>query len=71
MLLQQHFANAIDTQSKVLTLLLATKLHRNGLTLKLIYLELSQTQKVGAINASPILEANGQVNKYYSETSRI
>jgi iron complex outermembrane receptor protein len=51
-------------------LLLATSYHRNGLTLKLIYLELSQP-KENAINASPILEANGQVNKYYSETSRI
>jgi iron complex outermembrane receptor protein len=59
------FANAIDTQSKGIDVVISQSYHRNGLTLKLIYLELSQTKRVGAINASPILEANGQVNKYY------
>jgi iron complex outermembrane receptor protein len=60
MLLQQHFANAIDTQSKGIDVVISHKATiGNGLTLKLIYLELSQIQKRGAINASAILEANG------------
>jgi iron complex outermembrane receptor protein len=59
MLLQQHFANA-DTQSKGIDVVISHKATiGNGLTLKLIYLELSQIQKRGAINASAILEANG------------
>jgi hypothetical protein len=63
MLLQQHFLQMQSIHSlKVLTLLLPQSYLGNGLTLKLIYLELSQIQKrVGAINASAILEANGQV----------
>ena len=44
----------------------------NGLTLKTdLSGTISNTRRVGAIKASPILEANGQINRYYSETSRV
>jgi iron complex outermembrane receptor protein len=67
------FANAIDTQSKGIDVVISHKATiGNGLTLKTdLSGTISNTKRVGAINASPILEANGQVNKYYSETSRI
>jgi iron complex outermembrane receptor protein len=67
------FANAIDTESKGIDIVISHKATvGNGLTLKTdLSGTISNTQRVGAINASPILEANGQVNKYYSETSRI
>ncbi|WP_449404272.1 TonB-dependent receptor [Flavobacterium hiemivividum] len=67
------FANAIDTKSKGIDVVISHKGDiGNGLTLKTdLSGTISKTTKVGDINASPILEANGQINKYYSETSRI
>jgi iron complex outermembrane receptor protein len=67
------FANAIDTQSKGIDVVISHKATvGDGLTLKTdLSGTISNTKRVGAINASPILESNGQVNKYYSETSRI
>jgi iron complex outermembrane receptor protein len=60
------FANAIDTQSKGIAVI---KAYRKWVNFK-TDLSGNLISKVGAINASAILEANGQVNKY-SETSRI
>ena len=67
------FANAIDTQSKGLDIVISHKGNiGNGLTLKTdLSGTISNTRRVGAIKASPILEANGQINRYYSETSRV
>jgi hypothetical protein len=45
MLLQQHFANAIDTQSKGIDVVISHKATIEMVNLKLIYLELSQIQK--------------------------
>jgi iron complex outermembrane receptor protein len=58
-----------STQSKGIDVVISHKATiGNGLTLKT---DLSGTISKKVTNASPILEANGQVNKYYSETSRI
>ncbi|SEA77958.1 iron complex outermembrane recepter protein [Flavobacterium gillisiae] len=67
------FANAIDTRSKGIDVVISHKANvGNGLTLKTdLSGTISKTTRVGDIHGSPILEANGQVNKYYSETSRI
>lgn len=67
------FANAIDTRSKGIDVVISHKATvGNGLTLKTdLSGTISNTKRVGDIHGSPILEANGQVNKYYSETSRI
>ena len=67
------FANAIDTQSKGIDVVISHKgIIGNGLTLKTdLSGTISDTRRVGAIKASPILEANGQINRYYSETSRV
>ena len=67
------FANAIDTESKGFDVVITHKLNLNeNLTLKNdLSGTFSRTHKVGNIHASPILEAAGQVNTYYSETSRI
>ncbi|NGY38218.1 TonB-dependent receptor [Flavobacterium sp. XN-5] len=67
------FANAIDTKSKGIDVVISHKRNiGNGLTLKTdLSGTISKTTRVGDIHASPILEANGQINRYYSETSRI
>jgi iron complex outermembrane receptor protein len=67
------FANAIDTKSKGIDVVISHKGDiGNGLTLKTdLSGTISKTTRVGDIHASPILEANGQINRYYSETSRI
>ncbi|MDD5152174.1 MAG: TonB-dependent receptor, partial [Flavobacterium sp.] len=67
------FANAIDTQSKGIDIVISQKANLgNGLTLKNdLSGTFSGTKRVGSIHASPILEANGQVNRYYSESSRV
>ncbi|WP_236025399.1 TonB-dependent receptor [Flavobacterium geliluteum] len=67
------FANAIDTESKGIDVVITNKLNLNeNLTLKNdLSGTFSKTQQVGSIHASPILEAAGQVNTYYSESSRI
>lgn len=67
------FANAIDTESKGIDVVITNKVNLNeNLVLKNdLSGTFSRTHQVGNIHASPILEAAGQVNTYYSETSRI
>ncbi|WP_166919506.1 TonB-dependent receptor [Flavobacterium poyangense] len=67
------FANAIDTESKGIDVVITNKLNLNeNLTLKNdLSGTFSKTHKIGNIHASPILEAAGQVNTYFSESSRI
>ncbi|WP_369699896.1 TonB-dependent receptor domain-containing protein [Flavobacterium sp. AED] len=67
------FANAIDTESKGIDVVISHKISLGeGLSLKTdLSGTISNTQKVGDIHASPILEAAGQINRYYSESSRI
>ncbi|MFV5688298.1 TonB-dependent receptor domain-containing protein [Flavobacterium sp. ZT3R25] len=67
------FANAIDTESKGIDVVISHKTSfGEGLSLKTdLSGTISNTKKVGAIHASPILEAAGQINRYYSESSRI
>lgn len=67
------FANAIDTESKGIDVVLSHKTSfGNNVSLKSdLSGTFSNTYRVGNIHASPILEAAGQVNRYYSEASRI
>ncbi len=67
------FANAIDTESKGIDVVISNKIPlTENLTLHNDFsATFSKTHQVGAIHASPILEAAGQVNTYYSESSRI
>lgn len=67
------FANAIDTQSKGIDVVLSHKANiGNGLSLKTdLSGTISNTKRIGTINASQILKDNGQINKYYSEASRV
>lgn len=67
------FANAIDTQTKGVDIVIS---HRakfgNGLSLRTdLAGTISQTKQVGGIKASQILADNGQVNRYFSESSRV
>jgi iron complex outermembrane recepter protein len=66
------FANAIDTQSKGIDIVVTHKMNIGAITLKSdLSATFSNTKRVGDIHASSKLEAAGQVNRYYSETSRI
>ena len=67
------FANAIDTESKGIDVVISHKTSfGEGLSLKTdLSGTISNTKRVGEIHASPILEAAGQVNRYYSEASRV
>lgn len=67
------FANAIDTQSKGIDVVISHKVNLGeGISLKNdLSGTFSQTRQIGNIHASSILEATGQTNRYYSETSRI
>lgn len=67
------FANAIDTESKGIDVVISHKADiGNGLTLKTdLSGTLSNTKRVGKIHASQILADNGQINRYYSESSRV
>lgn len=67
------FANGIDTQSKGLDVVISHKADLGeGLTLKTdLSATFSNTRKVGDIHGSKILIDNGQINNYYSESSRI
>ena len=67
------FSNAIDTESKGIDIVISHKANiGNGLTLRTdLSGTFSSTKKVGGIHASPILEANGQVNTYFSESNRV
>jgi len=67
------FANTIDTESKGIDVVITNKLNLNeNMTLKNdLSGTFSKTRQVGQIHASPVLEAAGQVNTYFSESSRI
>jgi iron complex outermembrane receptor protein len=67
------FANAIDTESKGIDIVISHKASvGNGLTLKTdLSGTISSTKRVGSIHASKILEDAGQINSYYSESSRV
>jgi iron complex outermembrane receptor protein len=67
------FSNAIDTQSKGIDIVISQIANLgNGLKLKNdLSATFGETKRIGDIHASPILEANGQVNRYYSESSRV
>lgn len=66
------FANGIDTQTKGIDVVLSHKAHFGDLTLKSdLAATFSKTNRIGDIHASSILEANGQINRYYSESSRV
>lgn len=67
------FSNAIDTQSRGIDIVISQVANLgNGLKLKNdLAATFGETKRIGDINASPILEANGQINRYYSEASRV
>ena len=67
------FANAINTESKGIDLVISHKAtFDNGALLRTdLAGTISQTKQVGEIKASAILAANGQINNYYSEASRV
>ncbi len=67
------FANAIDTESKGLDIVLThnTDLGANTKLKSDLSATLSHTQKVGKIKASKELEEAGKVNTYFDEESRI
>ena len=66
------FANAINTESKGIDVVLTHKFNVGAVTIKSdLAATFSQTRQVGDIKASPTLVANGQINRYYSEASRV
>ncbi len=66
------FANAIDTRTKGIDLVVSHRTRLGGMSLRTdLAGTISQTEQIGAIKASPILAENGQVNRYFSEASRI
>ena len=67
------FANAIDTRSKGIDVVISQKAYfGNNISLKTdLAGTISVTKQVGSIHASPILESAGQVGTYYSERSKI
>ena len=66
------FANAVDTRSKGIDVVISQKANFGNVTLKTdLSGTISNTKRIGDIHASSILAANGQINRYYSETSRI
>ena len=66
------FANAVDTRSKGIDVVISQKANFGNVTLKTdLSGTVSNTKRIGNIHASPILAANGQINRYYSEASRI
>lgn len=67
------FANAIDTKTQGVDVVISHKARfGNGVTLNTdLAGTFAQTEQVGDIKASKILSENGQINRYYSETSRV
>jgi iron complex outermembrane receptor protein len=67
------FANAIDTQSRGIDIVISQVANLgNGLKLKNdLAATFGETKRIGDIHASPILESAGQINRYYSEASRV
>lgn len=68
----QFFANAIDTETKGIDLVLTHNYKHGGWTLNSNFaLNLNQTKRVGSIHISTILKNAGLENTYFSERSRI
>ncbi len=69
----QLFANAIDTDSKGIDFVVSHKINIGAkATLKNDFsATFSQTKAIGSIHSSAILDAAGQSNKYFTESSRI
>lgn len=66
------FSNAVDTQSRGLDVVLSNKFKFEEFTLSTsIAGTFSKTSRVGDIHGSQILADGGQINKYYSEATRI
>ena len=67
------FANAIDTESKGLDMVLTQQaIFNDNVSLKSdLAATFSKTQKVGDINASEVLERAGLVDTYFPEDSRV
>lgn len=67
------FSNAIDTRSKGIDLVISHKLEfGEDISLKTdLSGTISKTERTGEIKGSDILIANGQINNYYSERSKI
>ncbi len=67
------FANAIDTRSTGLDIVLSHKLHfSEGMSLSTdLAGTFSKTRKVGDVHASDILEKAGLVGKYFDQQSRV
>lgn len=68
----QFFANAIDTETKGLDVVISHDFKNNDFKLTNDFaLNLSQTRRVGEIHSSPVLKAAGLDETYFSERSRI
>ena len=66
------FANAIDTQTRGIDIVVSHRTRVGGMSLRTdLAGTVSQTKQIGAIKASQVLAENGQVNRYFSESSRI
>jgi len=66
------FANAIDTESRGIDIVIAHRTRLgNGTLSNDLAATFSQTEQVGEINASDILRESGQVSTYFDAVSRI
>lgn len=66
------FANAIDTQTKGIEAVISHKANFSNVKLNNDWsLTISKTNRVGDIHSSDVLKNAGQVNRYYSEASRV
>ena len=66
------FSNAVDTQSRGLDIVLSNKFKFEDFTLNTTMAgTFSKTNRVGDIHGSQVLTDGGQINKYYSEATRI
>lgn len=66
------FANAIDTQTKGLEGVISHKAKFSSIALNSDFaVTISKTNRVGNIHGSDLLINAGQINRYYSETSRV
>ncbi|KFF00800.1 TonB-dependent receptor [Chryseobacterium formosense] len=66
------FANAIDTQTKGVEGVVSHKTHIGKVALNSdLAVTVSKTNRVGDIHGSDVLVNAGQVNRYYSEASRV
>ena len=67
------FANAIDTESKGIDIVVSHKANlASGVTLRTdASATFSNTKSIGDIKGTDLLRANNQINRFYSETSRV